>query len=159
VPIDDDRWIAVLACLELSVDRGNFTAIFLLNNEGSVVQKEAPANLILDFESLRAILLRTIKINPEFSEVVLYFPGQTIVMQPLKLMVWKGVSAEIPDVAYLIAVLAPTRTFRKALNELVRNLFEPFKMSTKKEAPKKDEMDSEMKRRLAEQVLKDLDEL
>ena len=159
MPSDNDRWIALLACLELSVERGNFTAIYLLNNEGSVVRKEEPPNLNLDFESVRAILLRTIKINPEFSEVVLYFPEQTIVMQPLKPMAWKGASAEIPNVAYLIAVFPPTRTFRKALTELVRNLLEPFKVSTKKDAPKKDEMDTEIKRRLAEQVLKDLEEL
>ena len=159
MPSDNDRWIALLACLELSVERGNFTAIYLLNNEGSVVQKEEPPNIILDFDSIRAILLRTIKINPEFSEVVLNFPGQTIVIQPMKPMVWKGASAEIPNVAYLIAVFPPTRTFRKALSELVRGLFEPFKVSTKKDAPKKEEMDSEMKRQLAEQVLKDLEDL
>ncbi|MHA1275917.1 MAG: hypothetical protein ACTSQ8_01890 [Candidatus Helarchaeota archaeon] len=159
MPTDNDRWIALLAYMELSVDRGNFTAIYLLSNEGTVIQREEAPNFPLNFEPLRNILLHTITINPNFSEIILHFPEQTIVIQPLKPMIWKDASAAIPEVSYLLVAFPPTRTFRKALNKLVRNLLEPFKVNNKKATPQKDTLDPTTKRRLAEQILRDLEDL
>ena len=66
----------------------------------------------------------------------------------------------IPGVSYLAVILPPTRTFRKNLNDLIRNLLAPFKIHEKKvKAQKKLIEDEETKKRLAEKVLKDLDEL
>lgn len=162
--IDDNKMIEFLAYLELAIGRGNFEAIFLLSEDGGIVHKMEKPTPSIDIEPLRSILKSALEYSPQLSELILNYQEHTAVIQPVKAVSFKGGSARIPDVAYIIAILPPTRTFRKVVNELIRNLSAPFIVRVKSEAKKKaaeqKKLIEEQKRKeFAEKVLKDLDEI
>ena len=157
--IDDNKKIAVLAHLELSVNRGIFTGIYLLSEDASIVQKEEAPNLSMNLEALRSTLINATKVYPQLSELTLNYQDQMVVVRPAKSMASKGEVASIPGITYLAFIFPPKKAYRKDVNDFIRNLFAPFIIREKKAAPKKKEMEETTKKRFAEDILKDLDKI
>ena len=156
--------IEFLAYLELAVGRENFEAVFLLAEDGSIVHQMVKPNLSIDIEILRSILMNAIKFAPELIELIFNYQNLTTVIQPVKTVKFKGGAARIPNVAYIIALLPPTRTFRKVVNELIRKLSGPFIVNEKSEAKKRSAeqkklIEEQKRKEFAQKVLKDLDEI
>ena len=159
IVVDDKKKIELLAHLELSVHREQFEAVYLLTEDGSIVQKEEASNLSVDFESLKSTLFNAIKVYPALSELLVSYQDHRIVIRPITTLVLKGGSATIPGVAYIVFILPPTKTYRKVVSDFIRNLYNIFMVRDKKTKPQKLEMTQETKKRFVEEVLKDLDEI
>ena len=154
----DNQKIAMLANLELALHSGKFEAIYLLSEDATIVQKEDP-NHIIDWDSLRSTLINAIKVAPQFSEFVLTDQDRRVVVRPLKTLAVKGGSASIPGVSFIALILPLTKAYRKDINEFIRNLLIPFIKKREKPKAKKNGLDEEAKKRLAQKVLDDLDKI
>ena len=155
----DNQKIAMLANLELAIQSGKFEAIYLLSEDATIVQKEEDPNHIIDWDSLRSTLINAIKVAPQFSEFVLTYQDRRVVVRPLKTLAVKGGSASIPGVSFIALSLPLTKAYRKDINEFVRNLLIPFIKIREKPKAKKNGLDEEAKKRLAQKVLDDLDKI
>lgn len=156
--------IEVVAHLELAVNRENFDAVYLLSEEASIVEKVERPNLSIDMESLKSTLIQAMKVSPHPIDFILNYQNHMVIMEPIKPVLFKGGSARIPNVSYIIAILPPARTFRKKVNDLIRHLAAPFFIPEKSEAKKRDDAQRKLteeksRKQLAEKVLKDLDKI
>lgn len=155
----DDRMIALLAHMELAIHQGEILGIYLLTENATIFQQETTPNLAINVPCLQDALLHLIKVNPEFSDCVLTYNEYMVVIQQMKELNVKGGKASIPNVAYIVVVLPPMKAFRKKVNDLIRTLMLPFTAHEKKLNPKQPQVDLTKQKKLAEQVLKDLEEL
>ncbi len=155
----DKQKIAVLAHLELAVNSGNFEGVYLLSAEGKLVAKEQIPSLAMDFDALGASLLNAVKMFPDISEILLTYQDHRILIRPVRSMPMKGGEVSIPGVEFVTFILPITKTYRGNMTDLMRNLLMPFIKKEVKKSVKKQEEEETEKKRLAEQVLEDLDKI
>ncbi len=154
----DNQKISILANLELAVQSEKFHAIYLLAEDATIVQREEPPSPTIDLDSLRSTLMNALKVAPHLAEFMAHYQDQRIVVRPLK-MALKGGPASIPGISLIALILPLTKAYKKDVNEFIRNLLTPFIKKKEKPKGKKNGLDGEVKKRLAQKVLNDLDKI
>ncbi|MHA1264219.1 MAG: hypothetical protein ACTSRS_03205 [Candidatus Helarchaeota archaeon] len=157
--ITDEQRIAIHAHLELAIKSEKFQGIYLLSEKGDIIKREETPKLTFNFAPFKELLIPIFNLFPQLKELILKEQRGTIVVQPVKDIKIRGKIVNIPGVSYIVVVFPLTRPYRKNLNELIRNLLNPFITKTQKKVNLKNKVENQDTKHLAEQVLKDLDKV